>query len=1350
MPTSNTEFIIRTNQPSIAKFLSRAQNAFFTITANNHNIDSNVLYIGNDSILNELYLSLDDKIISFNKDKINLYKDTIIDGHLLPSSCNLYDIDGCCNLYLYDSIYLNDALIQYDSQNQSINFIDNDPNNFQRDLEINAKQLKIVDSSGYYSIFSTGPTGAIISSFAPDNTLINSINIGQASTSVIPEGGSNLYFTPERVQNVLSRFNFDASASAKFLYDMLQDTSNNTIHVINSLDDIMSNYVDDVFNIIKQDIDNERVFLKTNINNYLNTTSNSVRSFLSRTSNDINSFIDNTQFYDDISKYIDISCNNILDKLYITSNNTAKRIFSDYAHINSDITNTSNNIIQQILDTSNLLITSFTSQNTNISDYIYFTSNTLSNMEVTLDKIIDTSKSDISSYMLNISNYALQFFNIDLIDTSNYAESSKFNLWQQFISTSNTLNIINNLGLDDLLFNNDLHYKLIINNIYASNLTVSNLTTIGNLIPYCNIAFDLGSFEYRWHDAYLSGNSIHLDNTIISTNTDGIIIKNANNDLLDVTVSRVKLFDENENYVVIEASDSIISASIYNYDDTLYVTLPTNVTTNTIQELSTSSNLYYKPERVIPIINASNMITSNYTSNIYVEAIKYLNSLTLDQLRNGSRIKFISQNQYLNDLTVNATIISSNLNIIGNSIYIATPVHRVNNLNVSSLIAKQYQNHNIFEFYGNDRVIVLNNEGKLGVGTNQPSETLDVLGSIKFTGKINNINSNQFGYLAGTKSNIVTQLRDIYTNISNINNNTSNNIITSFSKTVDSIQSNIDNVIEIISSNNSNYVQAISIIYKSELNKTDIRIKNLENNISDYSQNVKQYLTSNLHVTSNQLIHDIQLISFNVSNFVNVASNTNINNLQYIADSINNEINDITYTINNNIYKWNTINNNIYFNGNVGINTNAPIEKLDIIGNLEFTNKINNVSSNEFSYLYNVTDKIQKQIDNKNSISSNNIESLASYFQDLLSTKALAIRDNIFALGTSTSNYIESHKSQIFLNTINASNSIIQYFTNFNGPSQWNIVNTTNNLYYENNVGIGTTVLDNKLQIHGGDINITNGYAKNEYRKYQLLRWYDSPYYNISSEKNIDKYITYNEGFVGIGITPKTNLHVGIGNLSTGTGSKVYFDNQNTGLTSTTLNLNNVCAIFESSLVVNGSVAVASDIRIKNKIKDIEDDKALVQILQIQPKKYNYIDILRGTSNIYGFIAQQIKDIIPNAVSEQKEFIPNIYKYATCSSNIIFLDTTNVNIGDKIRIIDEIENIHVCQIVEKDNQKCIRIDKNIHCSNVFVYGIEVDNFNVLDKQYIYTLNVCAIQSLSKKIDAMKIRLQELHRIHQSI
>jgi len=132
---------------------------------------------------------------------------------------------------------------------------------------------------------------------------------------------------------------------------------------------------------------------------------------------------------------------------------------------------------------------------------------------------------------------------------------------------------------------------------------------------------------------------------------------------------------------------------------------------------------------------------------------------------------------------------------------------------------------------------------------------------------------------------------------------------------------------------------------------------------------------------------------------------------------------------------------------------------------------------------------------------------------------------------------------------------------------------------------------------------------------------------------------------------------------------------------------------------------------------------------------------------VYGFIAQQVKEVIPHSVELVKDIIPNIYKRASCDSNIITLEndvSQELNLNDNIKIYDEFGNDNMYNITEI-NSNVIKIDKDINTSNVFVFGKEVDDFHTLKKDYIFTLNVCATQELYKLIEELRNRISILEQ-----
>ena len=251
----------------------------------------------------------------------------------------------------------------------------------------------------------------------------------------------------------------------------------------------------------------------------------------------------------------------------------------------------------------------------------------------------------------------------------------------------------------------------------------------------------------------------------------------------------------------------------------------------------------------------------------------------------------------------------------------------------------------------------------------------------------------------------------------------------------------------------------------------------------------------------------------------------------------------------------------------------------------------------------------------------------------------------------------------------------------------------------------------------------------------------------------------YLSGRLGVNMTgtPVATLHIGTGATSTAGTYYVWFDyfsGSSLGFANT--NMTNVCAYLQGSLWLAGGrfLASSSDIRIKQEIEDINDDSALQMILAVEPKTYKYIDKpTLGDKRVYGFIAQQIREVIPEAINLQKETIPNILLLATYNEGIITLPSQPpsvvIKVGDKLRCYDK-ENKEIIAFVEEvaiaNDTFTFRIaplEEPYTDTRIFIYGTEIDDFHTIDKNYIYTLNVCATQELHRKIVSQEQRIVEL-------
>jgi hypothetical protein len=102
---------------------------------------------------------------------------------------------------------------------------------------------------------------------------------------------------------------------------------------------------------------------------------------------------------------------------------------------------------------------------------------------------------------------------------------------------------------------------------------------------------------------------------------------------------------------------------------------------------------------------------------------------------------------------------------------------------------------------------------------------------------------------------------------------------------------------------------------------------------------------------------------------------------------------------------------------------------------------------------------------------------------------------------------------------------------------------------------------------------------------------------------------------------------------------------------------------------------------------------------------------------------------------------PNIYKICDCEGDIIYVNIPNdVLINTEIKLIDDKEE-HLTYKILEIGDNYIKINKVLDVDNIFVYGYCIPDFHRMTKDYIYTVNVCATQILSRRIEAQKVIIQ---------
>ena len=1403
---NRTSVTIRSVNPAIAKFLSTQDEAQILLVSSSNLQSSNVLYIANKASTKELYLGINNsdgsihRLATFTNSNIILPAPLTIQGDLSATSEAPHDLGS--PTHKWRNIYLNGNIIQLDTAQinyelpdddcvcsaiSDISFIDTRTNEY---LTIVAESLKINNPDNYYSILSTGPTGAVISSYTPDDVLINSVNIGQGTTSILPEGTSNLYLTEERVRAVAAQLNIGSSViqeeTSNILVALITDTSNSIYQYIQQTQLNILNNTSNASNFI------DNVIAASNL-----LTSNAISSMYTTLSSNIisssNSIIRQIATADtNILRYIINTSNTFTSNIRTTSNVLATQINTTTANTNKYMSDTSNALTSNINNNSNEIIrfinitvqnaSNYTSRmQSNVLSILSSTSNQISSNLIVLATNMSNQASNqeriLSNYIATNSNAIIrQIITLDS-NISNYIATTS-NIYASILTTtSNTLaQTINNLTTDQIKPDPTNSKKFIVNGVYDGDLTTCNLTVIGNIRPASHLRYNLGSPTKKWRHIYLSSNSIYLNNIVLSSDpvSKGLKVQDTAGNLAEIVTSSIKLLDSTGEIQVLRSVNNNLNIG----------GITDNVDPNkklVSDEIIETERLFYRSDRVGMVATGSNVESSNYTSNMFVTISNRLANLTTNNIKLGTSNQFIVNGVFNSNLLITGTLTTCNLNVIGAETYISTRTFKTDNLEIfaqsftgPALEVIQRGSQNIAEFLNsNTPVVVIKNDGKIGIGTQDPTVALDVVGNIRFTGNLNNVSSNELSYIADAACNIQKQIDDTHTFTSNYTSSISDQLHANLTATSNAIALRLTSM----NTSQSNLISAVASWMQTLISNSsnDIVTNHLNPTNTATSNMIRDTHTSfisSIQNTSNTLSSRITTLNSNMSNIIDTLYNVGGLRTQILntSNTLANRLRGVlarewqvaTYTGSNVVY---------ILNSNVGIGTSDPKVALDVVGSIKLTGTINEITTTELEHLTGLRDNIQMQIDVTSNLTSNFVATTSSNLYASLLNLSCNITSNITAYDTLTSNHIRTTFYTQLNDTSLASMStrISDRINNINF-TQWTQTADQRTVHYPNKVVIGATSLsanssNNALEISSGDLLLssTDGIDRNirsiignVTEKYQLERWIDCANYNSANPK----FIYYNEGRVGICRTnPTTNLHVGTlagSPASSGTSLTGFYFGDSASATLSLGTALTLSARFDSSILVTGSVVASSDARIKKNIIDIEDDSALQKILAIQPKTYNYIDPFKGTAKVYGFSAQQIRTVIPEAVPLVKGIIPNIFCTADCFLNVITFDhdisiynfqpsTSRVSIID-MKGMQDTYNVLTTNL----QTQSISIHKNIEGNKVFVYGTEVDDFHALDKSYIFTLNVCATQKISEKVDNLTNRIAYIEYLKRQV
>ena len=318
------------------------------------------------------------------------------------------------------------------------------------------------------------------------------------------------------------------------------------------------------------------------------------------------------------------------------------------------------------------------------------------------------------------------------------------------------------------------------------------------------------------------------------------------------------------------------------------------------------------------------------------------------------------------------------------------------------------------------------------------------------------------------------------------------------------------------------------------------------------------------------------------------------------------------------------------------------------------------------------------------------------------------------------------------------------------------------------NFGIGTNAPASRLHIKGGQI-IESGTlymnSPDNVEKILLTDWGDNgSKINTSWNFSVD-FMAGSNGWdtdgnhrfftsvVGAGFTERMRIHsngnVGIGSTAPTQAKLVVNGTQDNTLafgylhsdgTTGTNSDTGGYSVYASGRIAATEFNAFSDERIKNVKGVSESNKDLETLKKIQITDYTFKDTIgKGTGTNKKVIAQQVKEVYPQAVTTITDVIPDIYAVAKIKDGRVILKN-NLQKGDRVKLVFEnrTEVVTVLQADEYGFNVALQDE-----GKVFVFGREVNDFHTVDYEALATLNISATQELIKIINQQEAQIQNL-------
>jgi hypothetical protein len=206
--------------------------------------------------------------------------------------------------------------------------------------------------------------------------------------------------------------------------------------------------------------------------------------------------------------------------------------------------------------------------------------------------------------------------------------------------------------------------------------------------------------------------------------------------------------------------------------------------------------------------------------------------------------------------------------------------------------------------------------------------------------------------------------------------------------------------------------------------------------------------------------------------------------------------------------------------------------------------------------------------------------------------------------------------------------------------------------------------------------------------------------------------------------------------------------------------------IYTNNNMAATSFFALSDTRIKKDLQTSDNAADLQTLLQLQVTDYAHIDTVeKGSQRRKGFVAQQVKEVYPEAISYAPNFLPNVYQMSqklevlpdnrlriTLPKPLATESLTALQPGTSVQLIAPTRKLtalveaatettlHLALVDSAGTSYSLTADES---EQIFVYGAYASDFHIVDYDRIYTLGVSAIQEMYRELVAEKARVAAL-------